>query len=224
MTVTRRRGSSRAADSARSRARSTHQTRTSTRRASSASQLAVRRSSAIAESDLEGGVPNPRKFGVTSLVGTSRRHPLVAFFSRLPCRSPLIEVNTGTYRFFCGCPVRRQWVGLVPHRTDVDGSWRLRCRLDTPACEGTTMARTTEADLFERDLFGSTALRPGARTARRGGWRDRGSGEAAAEPVSPAGSSLPVVTPPSATSVVLQRTQVQLPTLGEEFEIAKVLD
>lgn len=86
------------------------------------------------------------------------------------------------------------------------------------------MSRLNETDLFERDLFGSAL-----RHARRRGRRSRGAGESMElelehpqrRPDSPAAPGLAPVT---GSSVVLKRTQVKLPTLGEEFEVAKVLD
>jgi hypothetical protein len=66
------------------------------------------------------------------------------------------------------------------------------------------------ADLFERDLFGPPRRQ---RTHRRGA-------------VLHAESAVPASPPPSVSppSVVLQRTRLRLPTLGQEFDVSKVLD
>lgn len=103
------------------------------------------------------------------------------------------------------------------------------------------MSHVTEADLFERDLFGTTPrrlqtvmrARARARARARDSWNGRESAELDVErpqrqPPAPASpptpSPTPGPTPVTGSAVVLKRTQVKLPTLGEEFEVAKILD
>ena len=106
------------------------------------------------------------------------------------------------------------------------------------------MSHVTEADLFERDLFGTTprrlraAQRARARARARDSWNGRESAELDVEhpqrkpsapgTTAPRPAPTPAPTPGPApvtgSAVVLKRTQVRLPTLGEEFEISKILD
>jgi hypothetical protein len=98
------------------------------------------------------------------------------------------------------------------------------------------MSRLTEADLFERDLFGTTPrrLQAAQRARARDSWNGHESAELDVEhperqkptPPTPAPAPAPTPgpTPVTGSSVVLKRTQVRLPTLGEEFEISKILD
>ena len=106
------------------------------------------------------------------------------------------------------------------------------------------MSHVTEADLFERDLFGTTprrlraAQRARARARARDSWNGRESAELDVEhpqrkpsapgTTAPRPAPTPAPTPGPApvtgSAVVLKRTQVRLPTLREEFEISKILD
>jgi hypothetical protein len=105
----------------------------------------------------------------------------------------------------------------------------------------TSDRRVTEADLFERDLFGPPPPRlprvpPTLAPGYQGGPEVFAPYESPADPIPEGYTSYETPAPPtamapaparapsSAAAVVLKRVQIRLPLLGEELEVAKLFD
>ena len=87
------------------------------------------------------------------------------------------------------------------------------------------MSRLSQTDLFERDLFGSAPRRVRPLRARQSANGYESAELELEQPQRrPDSQVAPGPAPATGAALVLKRTQVRLPTLGEVFEVAKVLD